>query len=95
MIIKIKKYIIELGMSVNKSDRYIIRNRFKKIDDMKSVTRAEKTRLFEELTRIFNDLGFKKKYNYVTFDSSSYYGLKDLEYTFGDLDDYYIPILSK
>ena len=82
-------------MSINKSDRYVIRNRLKEIDDMKSITRAEKTRLLEELTRIFNDLGFKKKYNNVAFDSSSYYGFKDLEYTFGDLDDYYIPILSK
>ena len=95
MIIKIKKYIIESGMSINKSDRYVIRNRLKEIDDMKSITRAEKTRLLEELTRIFNDLGFKKKYNNVAFDSSSYYGFKDLEYTFGDLDDYYIHILSK
>ena len=25
------------------------------------------------------------------FDSSSYYGLKDLEYTFGDLDNYHKP----
>ena len=29
------------------------------------------------------------------YDSSSYFWLKDLEHTFGDLDDYYKPILAK
>ena len=32
MIIKIKKFIIELGMLLNKSDRNIIRNRLNEID---------------------------------------------------------------
>ena len=52
-------------------------------------------RLLEELTKIFNDLQFKRKHINSAFDSSSYYGLKDLEYTFGDLDDYCKPILAK
>ena len=29
------------------------------------------------------------------YDNSNYYGLNDLEYMFGDLDDYYMPILAK
>ena len=52
-------------------------------------------RLLEELSKIFNDLQFKRKYINSSFDESIYYGLKDLEYTFGDLADYYKPILSK
>ena len=94
MIIRIKKFIIELGMLLNKSDRDTIRKRLEKIDK-ETPNRTQRKRLLEELTRIFNDLQFKKKHINNAFDSSSYYGLNDLEYTFGDLDDYYMPILAK
>ena len=36
-----------------------------------------------------------KKYISSDYDSPDYYGLKDLEYTFGDLDDYYNSRLAK
>ena len=36
-----------------------------------------------------------KKYISSDYDSPDYYGLKDLEYTFGDLDDYYNSKLAK
>ena len=52
-------------------------------------------RLLEEIPKIFNDLQFKRKHINSSFDESIYYGLKDLEYTSGDLADYYKPILSK
>ena len=93
-IIKIKKLIIELGMQLKKSDRDITRKRLDEIDKERPNTR-QRRRLLEELTKIFNDLQFKRKHINSAFDSSSYYGLKDLEYTFGDPDDYYKPILAK
>ena len=86
--------IIELGMMINKSDRDIIRKRLEEIDKKKPNSR-QRRRLLEELTKIFHDLQFKRKQINSAFDSSSYYGLKDLEYTFGHFDDYYKPILSK
>ena len=86
--------IIELGMMINKSDRDIIRKRLEEIDKKKPNSR-QRRRLLEELTKIFHDLQFKRKQINSAFDSSTYYGLKDLEYTFGHLDDYYKPILSK
>ena len=94
MIIKTKKIIIELGILLNKSERNNIRKRLNEIDKERP-NRRQKRRLLEELTKIFNDLRFKKEHINTAFDSSSYYGLKDLEYTFGDLDDYYKPILAK
>ena len=60
-----------------------------------SISRAEKTRLLNELFRILLDLEHKKKHINFNYDSSNYFALKDLEYTFGDLDDYYKPILAK
>ena len=94
MIIKIKKLIIELGILLNKSERNNIRKRLNEIDK-KRPNRSQKRRLLEQLTKIFNDLKFKKEHINSAFDSSSYYGLRDLEYNFGDLDDYYKPILAK
>ena len=94
MIIKIKKFITELEMLLSKSERNNIRKRLNEIDRERPNKRQEK-RLLDELTKIFNDLQFKKEHINIAFDSCSYYGLKDLEYTFGDLDDYYKPILTK
>ena len=91
---EIRKVIIELGMLLKKSDRNIIRKRLEKIDKETPNT-TQKRRLFEELNNILLDLEFRKKHINNAFDSSSCYGLKDLEYTFGDLDDYYMPILAK
>ena len=91
---EIRKVIIEMDMLLNKIDRDITRKRLEKIDK-ETHNRTQKRWLLEELNNILLDLEFKKKHINNAFDSSSYYGLKDLEYTFGDLDDYYMPILSK
>ena len=81
-------------MLLNKSDRNTIRKRSEKIDK-ETPNKTQKRRLLEELNNILLDLEFKKKHINTAFDSSSSCDLKDLEYTFGDLDDYYIPILAK
>ena len=94
MIIRIRKFITRLAMLLSKSERNTIRKRLNEIDRERP-NRRQKRRLLEELTKIFNDLKFKKEHINSAFDSSSYYGSKDLEYTFGYLDDYYTPILAK
>ena len=94
MIIKIKKVIAELGMLLSKSERNITKKRLNEIDRERP-NRRQSRRLRDEITKILNDLKFKKEHINSAFDSYSYYGLKDLEYTFGDLDDYYKPILAK
>ena len=81
-------------MLLNKSDRNTIRKRSEKIDK-ETPNKTQKRRLLEELNNILLDLEFKKRHINNAFDSSSSCDLKDLEYTFGDLDDYYIPILAK
>ena len=94
MIIKIRKFITKLGMLLNKTERNNIRKRLNQIDRERR-NRRQKRRLLDELTKIFNDLQFKKTHRNNAFDSSSYYGLKYLEYKFGDLDHYYKPVLAK
>ena len=95
MINEIRKYPIELGMSIDKSSKYKIKKRLDEIDRMTNINRSEKTRLLNGLSKILLDLEYKRKYISSSYDSSDYYGLKDLEYTFGDLDDYYKPMLAK
>ena len=95
IINEIRKYIIKLGMSMDKSNKYKIKKRLDEIDRMTNINRSEKTRLLNELSKILSDLEYKRKYISSAYDSSDYYELKDLEYTFGDLDDYYKPMLAK
>ena len=92
---EIRKYIIELGMMIDKPDKDKIRKRLDEIDTKTRISRAEKTRLLEELSKILLNLEYKRKRISSAYDSTDYYGLKDLEHTFGDLDDYYKPILAK
>ena len=94
MIDEIRKYI-ELRMSMDKSNKCKIKKRLDEIDRMTNINRSEKTRLLNELSKILSDLEYKRKYISSAYDSSDYYELKDLEYTFGDLDDYYKPMLAK
>ena len=81
-------------MLLNKGDRDSIRKRLKEIDK-ETPNRTQKRRLLEELHNVLLDLKFKKEQFNNAFNSSCYYGLKDLEYTFGNLDHYYMPILAK
>ena len=92
---EIRKYIIELGRMIDKPDKDKIRKRLDEIDKKTRISRAEKTRLLEELSKILLNLEYKRKCISSAYDSTDYYGLKDLEHTFGDLDDYYKPILAK
>ena len=81
-------------MLLDTKHRNIIRKNLKQIENA-SLNRRQKKRLLKELTKTYNNLKFKKEHIDRAYDSSSYFGLKDLEYTFGDLDDYYKPILAK
>ena len=82
-------------MLLDKADRIIIKKRLKEIDKKTRISRTEKKKLHEELSKILLDLQYKRKYISFAYDSNDYYRLKDLEYTFGDLDDYCKPILAK
>ena len=82
-------------MVLDKSDRVKIKKRLNELDEKTRVTRSEKKKALEELNKISLGLQYKRKRISSPYDSSDYYGLKDLEYTFGDLDEYYKPILAK
>ena len=92
---EIRKHIIKLGMMFDKSDRINIKKRLNEIDKKTSINRTEKNKLLKKLNKISLDLEYERKYISSAYDSDDYYKLKALEYLFGDLDDYYKPILAK
>ena len=75
-------------MMIDKSDKDKIRKRLNEIDKKTRNNRTEKKILLEELSKISIDLKYKRKRIGSAYDSDDYYGLRHLEYTFGDLDDY-------
>ena len=92
---EIRKVLVELGMMLDKEYKDEIRETLNKIDKKTRITHTDKTKLLNQLSKISLDLHYKRKHLDSAYDDSNYYGLKDLEYIFGDLDDYYKPILAK
>ena len=86
----IKQNIIKLERLLSKSNQNKIRNRLYEIENLTPSKRQTQI-LIKELTKVSNDLHYKKEHS--GFDSPGYYGMKDLEYIFDDLDNYYDPIL--
>ena len=86
----IKQNIIKLDRLLSKSDKNKIKKRLYEIENLKPTKKKTKI-LIKELTDISNNLEYKKEQS--AFDSSDYYGMKDLAYIFNDLDNYYEPIL--
>ena len=58
------------------------------------LTKVQKKK-FDRLIEIENRLQTLKKYRCTDFNDRYYLGIKDIEYLFGDLNDYYRPILAK
>ena len=80
------KYYPMLSNSVKSLFDNAIRNRRIRKTDMNKIN--------DHLDSILTDIQYKRKSKYIAYDDYYYYGLKDLEYMFGDIDDYYKPILA-
>ena len=52
-------------------------------------------RIDDYLAKLSIEIKYKRKSHYIAHDDYYYYGLKDLEFMFGNIDDYYKPILAK
>ena len=92
---EIRKDLVNLITPVDNKFKTKTRKRLDEIEKMTRINREQKTRLLQELSEIDLDLQYKRKCLDFTNDDNNYIGLKNLEYTFADLDDYYKPILAK
>ena len=57
-------------------------------------TKKNQKSRFEE-NKLLIEIKYKRKSHYIAHDDDYHYGLKDIEFMFGNIDDYYKPILAK
>ena len=57
-------------------------------------TKKNQKSRFEE-NKLLIEIKYKRKSHYIAHDDDYHYGLKDTEFMFGNIGDYYKPILAK
>ena len=71
-----------------------IKKRLHAIKKLTKITRSEKNKLLKELNSVSTDLKFKRKNMISDYRDDNYANIDDIEYIFGDIDNYYQPILT-
>ena len=71
-----------------------IRKRLYDIRKMTKIDRSLKNKLLKELNSISSSLKFVEKNMKSDYRDENYANIGDIEYMFGDIDDYYPPILG-
>ena len=86
-----------LGNIISNTDRRKIKKELHEIEKKKNLSDKEKEEIYDHLVTLVKTLNKKEKYQYHDRDDLDYYGIKDIENLFGNVDDddYYKPILIK
>ena len=79
---------------MNKKELKDIKKRLHAIKKLTKITRSEKNKLLKELNNISVDLKFERKKMISDYIDDSYANIDDIEYMFGDIDDFYKSILT-
>ena len=90
---EIRMELVNISSYLKKEYLNQIRKRLYEIEKKTKINRTEKTKLLNELSEISTDLKFKRKNIASDYRDNNYANIEDIEYMFGDLDDYYKPIL--
>ena len=89
----IKVQLFDLSPYLNKKERGNVRKRLHDIGKMTKIDRSLKNKLLKELNSISSDLKFVQKRMISDYRDENYANIDDIEYIFGDIDNYYAPIL--
>ena len=65
------------------------------IEKLTKINRSEKNKLLKEVNSICSDLKFERKKMISDYRDDNYANIDDIEYMFGDIDNYYQPILTR
>ena len=86
-----------LGNIVTKNDRKKIKKELYETEKKKNLSDKEKEEIYDHLVKLVKTLNKKEKYQHYDRDDLDYYGIKNIENLFGNVDDddYYKPILIK
>ena len=79
---------------ISKNKQGKIRKGLYEIKNTKKVNRKFKSALLKELNSIISNLKYKEKYMKSDYRDDNYANINDIEYIFGNIDDYYTPVLT-
>ena len=79
---------------MDKKEHSKIRKRLYDIKKIIKIYRSLRNKLLKELNSIYNGLKFIYKNMISDYRDHHYASINDIEYVFGDIDDYYRPVLT-
>ena len=84
-------------MTVFKTKKHCVileKDLLKHIEKLTKINRSEKNKILKELNSIFVGLKFEQKKKISDYRDNDNANIDDVEYMFGDIDNYYQPILT-
>ena len=96
-IYDIRLILSKLGNMVPKKYRKEAKKELYEIEKMQNLSDNEKEKSYDHLVKLANTLDKKEEYKHSDNDELDYFGIRELENLFGDIDndDYYKPVLVK
>ena len=96
-IYDIRLILSKLGNMVPKKYRKEAKKELYEIEKMQNLSDNEKEKSYDHLIKLANTLDKKEEYKHSDNDELDYFGIRELENLFGDIDndDYYKPVLVK
>ena len=92
---EISMQLCEVSPYMNNKALKDIKKRLYAIKKLTKITRSEKNKLLKGLNSISVDLKFEGKKMISDYRDDNYANIDDIEYMFGDIDDYYKPVLTR
>ena len=90
----IRLQVFQVSPYIDKKEHSKIRKRLYDIKKITKINRSLKNKLLKELNSISIDLKFIYKNMISDYRDDNYANINDIEYMFGDIDDYYRPVLT-
>ena len=86
---EISMHLFEVSPYMNKRALKDIKKRLHAIKILHKITRSKKNKLLQELNSFSVDLKFERKKMISDYRDDNYANIDDIEYMFGDIDNYY------
>ena len=91
---KIKLQLFNVSPYMNKKEQRKMKKRLYDIGKMTKINRSLKNKLLKELNSISSHLKFVQKNMISGYRDENYANIDYIEYIFGDIDNYYTPMLT-
>ena len=83
----IRLILSRLGNMVTKNDRKKIKKEFYEIEKRQNLSNNEKEKIYDDLVKLANTLDKKEEHKNIDHNDLDYFGIRELEKLFGDIDD--------